>query len=68
MSTPKEDLDSTTAWEAVRAAGGSLATAARALRVTQSQLIQVLRDDPPIRLGEGLRRMATQGVDEPVSE
>ena len=59
------DLDSTTAWEAVRIAGGSVATASRALGITQSALIQLLRDDPPIRLGieknktSGLRRVPT---------
>lgn len=65
MTALRADLDSTTAWEAVRAAGGSIATAANALRITQSELIQLLRDDPPIRLGieknktAGLRRRAT---------
>jgi hypothetical protein len=59
---PRVALDSTTAWSAVRSAGGSLSTAARALGVTPTQLLEVLRDDPPIRLGlvpnqtSGLRR------------
>lgn len=65
MRPPRGDLDSTTAWEAVRTAGGSIAAAARALRISQSELIQLLRDDPPIRLGieknktSGLRRRVT---------
>lgn len=68
---PRGDLDSTTACNAVRSAGGSIATAARALRITQSELIQLLRDDPPMRLGleknktSGLRRrVCTSANDE----
>lgn len=65
MRVSAGDVDSTTAWEAVRMAGGSIATAACALGITQSELIQLLRDDPPIRLGieknktSGLRRLPT---------
>lgn len=55
-------LDSTTAWDAVRSAGGSISTAAHALGITPLQLIELLRSDPPVRLGlvpnktSGLRR------------
>lgn len=60
-------LDSTIAWAAVRSAGGSLSTAAFALGVTPVQLIEVLRADPPMRLGivanqtSGLRRRVEEG-------
>jgi hypothetical protein len=55
-------LDSTTAWEAVRNAGGSITTAARMLGIAPRELIELLRSDPPVRLGlvpnktSGLRR------------
>lgn len=65
-------LDSTTAWRAVRSSGGSLSTAAHALGITPLELIEVLRADPPMRLGiapgttSGLRRRMT--TDEGSSE
>ena len=58
-------LDSTIAWQAVRSSGGSLSTAARALGISPLELIEVLRADPPMRLGiapgttSGLRRRMT---------
>lgn len=59
-------LDSTTAWEAVRTAGGSVVTAARALGIAPRDLIELLRSDPPVRLGlvpnktSGLRRRVVE--------
>jgi hypothetical protein len=69
MSTGRRvALDSTIAWEAVRSSGGSLATAARALRITPTQLIEMLRADPPCRLIDhrtsGLRRRVDESDNE----
>lgn len=64
------ELDSTTAWEAVRAAGGSVSTAAGALGISARDLIELLRADPPMRLGierhktSGLRRRVVTGSDD----
>lgn len=60
-------LDSTIAWEAVRSSGGSVTTAARALGITPTVLIELLRADPPCRLGmvpnrtSGLHRRVDEG-------
>jgi len=56
--TRRVALDSTTAWEAVRSAGGSIATAADALRITPRDLIEVLRSDRPIRFGLVANKMS----------
>jgi hypothetical protein len=71
--TRRVALDSTTAWEAVRSAGGSIATAADALRITPRDLIEVLRADSPIRFGlvangtSGLRRRLVDEDSEEIS-